>query len=344
MPQFGQLVIGPPGAGKSTYCYGMFQFLSAIGRKASVVNLDPANDHVQYPCALDVRTYLKIEDVMETENLGPNGGIMRSMDILNEHWDEFYGEIKKLKGEYLLFDCPGQVEIFTHNNSLKTIFEKLQKDDYRLVVVNLIDSIHIISPSQYVSVLTLALRSMLQFTMPVVNVLTKIDLLHGYGKLDFNLDFYTEVQDIERLYPLVDQESSRMGHRLQGLTRALGELVTEFGLVAFEVLAVEDKRSMISLLLTIDKANGYAFGSTEIGGDSVWIDSVRQGGLDGADGPSLQERWIDYKDHYDRIQQEEFDKFQQAMEQQPAEPLSEEDQWLAEVKKFEQEFNMSAHK
>uniref|UniRef100_A0A8D2JFH8 GPN-loop GTPase 2 n=1 Tax=Varanus komodoensis TaxID=61221 RepID=A0A8D2JFH8_VARKO len=46
---FGQAVIGPPGSGKTTYCLGMQQFLSAIGRKVAVVNLDPANEGIPYP-------------------------------------------------------------------------------------------------------------------------------------------------------------------------------------------------------------------------------------------------------------------------------------------------------
>ena len=29
---FGQVVIGPPGAGKTTYCNGMQQFMTALGR------------------------------------------------------------------------------------------------------------------------------------------------------------------------------------------------------------------------------------------------------------------------------------------------------------------------
>jgi len=31
-PHFGQVVIGPPGAGKTTYCWGVQQFLQACGR------------------------------------------------------------------------------------------------------------------------------------------------------------------------------------------------------------------------------------------------------------------------------------------------------------------------
>lgn len=32
MPGFGQVVLGPPGSGKTTYCAGLLQFFAAIGR------------------------------------------------------------------------------------------------------------------------------------------------------------------------------------------------------------------------------------------------------------------------------------------------------------------------
>ena len=47
--RFGQVVIGPAGAGKTTYCAGMQQLLAGIKRPCVVVNLDPANDNM--PCA-----------------------------------------------------------------------------------------------------------------------------------------------------------------------------------------------------------------------------------------------------------------------------------------------------
>ena len=42
MPIYGQVVVGPPGAGKTTYCAGMQQYLRLVGRPDTlVVNLDP---------------------------------------------------------------------------------------------------------------------------------------------------------------------------------------------------------------------------------------------------------------------------------------------------------------
>ena len=95
---FAQLVIGPPGAGKSTYCNGMHQFLGAIGRKCSVVNLDPANDKTSYPCALDVRDLVRLEDIMEEDKLGPNGGVLYALEELEHNFDWLEDGLKELGG------------------------------------------------------------------------------------------------------------------------------------------------------------------------------------------------------------------------------------------------------
>lgn len=58
---FGQVVIGPPGSGKTTYCNGLSQFLQLIGRKVAVVNLDPANDRLPYPIR-EVYAFQAIEE------------------------------------------------------------------------------------------------------------------------------------------------------------------------------------------------------------------------------------------------------------------------------------------
>nr|CAD7257499.1 unnamed protein product [Timema shepardi]CAD7575097.1 unnamed protein product [Timema californicum] len=36
---FGQLVVGPPGSGKTTYCHVIGEYLKSIGRKVAIVNI-----------------------------------------------------------------------------------------------------------------------------------------------------------------------------------------------------------------------------------------------------------------------------------------------------------------
>lgn len=320
---FGQIVIGPPGSGKSTYCAGLQQFYNAIGRQSAVINLDPANDRLNYECELDIRDVVRLEDVMAQEELGPNGGLMYALETLDASVDMLVDRIGRIRDSYLIFDCPGQTELFTHHSALQRIFRALEKQlGARLCVVALVDSFYLTSPSQYVSVVLLALRSMLQLDLPHINVLSKIDLLSNYGELPFRLDYYTQAEQLDCLQPYIERESSSvMGRKYARLTSLVAELVEDFGLVQFEVLCVEDKQSMISLVAKIDKANGYLFGATEIGGDSVWAEATRQGSAPDID---IQDRWIDNKKLYDdeiakQAQQEHKDHQDQLQQRQQTE-------------------------
>ncbi|BFZ58238.1 hypothetical protein PYCC9005_005300 [Savitreella phatthalungensis] len=292
---FGQLVIGPPGSGKSTYCHGAQQFLGAIGRSCALVNLDPANDGYNYDAAIDVRELTRLQEVMEKHGLGPNGGIVHCLELLDHNFDFLKSGIADTGEEYFIFDCPGQVELFTHHASLRQIVGKLEKQlGFRLVVVHLVDASNCLDPAQYVSALMLSLRAMLQMDLPHINVLSKIDLLASLssGKgLDFHLDFYTEVQELDYLRPLLQR--NRATAKYQKLNEAICDLIQDFSLVQFETLAVQDKRSMARLLQLIDKAGGYAFGSAEISADTVWADAVRGGWLDrGNVALDEHERWL----------------------------------------------------
>ncbi|KAK5657754.1 hypothetical protein OQA88_2827 [Cercophora sp. LCS_1] len=319
---FGQLVLGSPGAGKSTYCDGMHQFMAAIGRQCSVVNLDPANDQTNYPCALDIRDLVTLEEIMSDDRLGPNGGVLYALEELENNMEWLENGLKELGDDYLLFDCPGQVELYTHHNSLRNIFYRLQKLGYRLVAVHLSDCFCLTQPSLYISNVMLALRAMLQMDLPHINVLTKIDRISDYDPLPFNLDYYTEVQDLNYLMSSLEAESPAMrSGKFTGLNQAIANLVEQFGLVSFEVLAVENKKSMMHLLRVIDRAGGYAFGTAEGANDTIWQVAMRNEGslLDVQD---IQERWIDSKEAYDeaeRREEEEQEKLRMAQAEAAAE-------------------------
>ncbi|SCV02547.1 LAME_0H02630g1_1 [Lachancea meyersii CBS 8951] len=338
---FGQIVIGPPGSGKSTYSHGCVQFFNAIGRHAQVVNMDPANDSLPYPCAVDIRDFITLEEIMDEQQLGPNGGLMYALESVERSVDLFMLQIKSLvqdESAYVVFDCPGQVELFTHHSALFRIFKRLERElDLRLCVVNLIDSVYVTSPSQYVSILLLALRAMLMLDLPHINVLSKIDMIKSYGPLPMRLDYYTEAQELEYLQPHVEQESSSvLGKKYACLTQTIGELVSDFNLVSFEVLCVDDKKSMIALQSVIDKANGYIFGASEVGGDTVWAEASRQGTALVAE--DVQERWIDNKELYDK--QEQLQREKQLNEQKLNEKelnVDEDTEWENALKEWEGE-------
>lgn len=156
---FGQVVIGPPGSGKSTYCYGLHQvsspsrnsahkltnaaqFYTALSRPVLVVNLDPAAPNPPYPCALSISSLISLADAMDTFSLGPNGAMLYCLEYLEKNiaWLEEELENALVQGgwegkrseAYVVFDTPGQVELSTDHGSLKRIIEHLQKKGWRV--------------------------------------------------------------------------------------------------------------------------------------------------------------------------------------------------------------------
>lgn len=78
---------------------------------------------------------------------------------------------------------------------------------------------------------------MLQLELPHINVLSKIDLLPNYGKLDFNLEFYTSVLDLHYLQEILDQDP--FGKRFKKLNEVLCDLIEDFDLVSFQTLDIQ---------------------------------------------------------------------------------------------------------
>ncbi len=129
---FGQLVIGPPGSGKSTYCCGMKEFLSAFGRKVVIVNMDPANGTLPYECEVNISELITLSDAMDKLKLGPNGSLVYCMEFLEKNLEWLREKLDQFQGSYFLFDFPGQVELFTHHQSVRNIAKKLQDWKFRV--------------------------------------------------------------------------------------------------------------------------------------------------------------------------------------------------------------------
>jgi GTPase SAR1 family protein len=146
--KFGQLIIGAPGSGKTTYINTMKEFYSKCGRKELTINLDPANDNKNSIFDIDIRKLIDLEDVEKKLKLGPNGSFLYCINFLNDNisWlEEQMNQEKYSNYFYYLIDTPGQIEIFTVSPEFKNICDYItneKKLNIKLCCVNLIECIN----------------------------------------------------------------------------------------------------------------------------------------------------------------------------------------------------------
>ena len=99
---YAQLVIGPVGSGKSTYCYNLQQHYESICCSVHIVNLDLASENFKYSVATDIREFMSLEDVTEELNLGLNGGLIHCMEHLEENLEDCLDDDSSPKNSSIL--------------------------------------------------------------------------------------------------------------------------------------------------------------------------------------------------------------------------------------------------
>ncbi|XP_059060193.1 GPN-loop GTPase 2 [Achroia grisella] len=260
---YGQLVLGPPGAGKTTYCSKMGELLKKSGRKIVIVNLDPANDMMSYTPDIDVRKLIDFRKVMDQNSLGPNGALIYCMEYLEKNIDWLLDQIENDNFTNFLFDLPGQVELYSHHESLSKIFFKLTNEkNIQCCVVHLVDSHHCSDPGKFIAALMLSLNAMLKIGLPHINLLTKVDLLKKHkDKLHFGIDFYTEVLHLDYLLDCLDTDM--FTSKYKKLNSAIVSIIEDYSLVSFHLINMMNEVNLLEIKNLVDKTNGYVFKAEE---------------------------------------------------------------------------------
>ncbi|CAA7396054.1 unnamed protein product [Spirodela intermedia] len=248
---FAQLVIGPAGSGKSTYCSSLYQHCETMRRSIHIINLDPAAESFDYPVAMDIRELISLDDVMEELDLGPNGGLIYCMEHLEENLDDWLEEELEnyLDDDYLVFDCPGQIELFTHVPVLRNFVEHLKRKNFNVCAVFLLDSQFITDVSKYISGCMASLSAMVQLELPHVNILSKMDLVKNKKDIEDYLNPEAKV--------LVSELNQQMPPQFAKLNKALAELVDDFSMVNFVPLDLRKQSSIQYVLSYIDNCIQY---------------------------------------------------------------------------------------
>ncbi|KAH9261066.1 hypothetical protein BASA81_000770 [Batrachochytrium salamandrivorans] len=256
-----QLVMGIAGSGKSTYCECLQEHLSSLKRSAVLVNLDPAAEECFYEPQIDIRELVSVRDTTEALRLGPNGGLVRCLDLLVREKLGWLREQMDLAGpgdsEHFVFDCPGQIELYTHIPSFRALVRALRQWGLTVLGSFFIDSVMVLGDAnKYLSSVMLATSAMVHLELPWLNVLSKVDLIGAEDQA-----FYCEV-DLEWVRQRIEAEAAvragtALGRRVSRLNRAVCGLAESFSMVHFVGLEARNPESLGALLEHVDYLTQY---------------------------------------------------------------------------------------
>lgn len=254
MSRVGVLVLGPAGVGKSSFCNGMISHMQTIGRRAHIVNLDPAAEALEYEFTIDIRDLISLQDVMQELNLGPNGALVYCFEYLLNNLDWLQEEIGDYNDEYLIFDCPGQIELYTHIPVLPRIIYFLKNQmNLNLCASYLLEAPFIVDTSKFFSGALSAMSAMILLELPHINILSKIDLVRNE---------YSKKKLKRFLNPdpmlLIDESNSETNPKFHRLNKAIANLVDDFGMVQFLRLDSKEPESISTILSYLDDITQWA--------------------------------------------------------------------------------------
>ncbi|XP_065627301.1 GPN-loop GTPase 3 [Quercus suber] len=196
-------------------------------RSIHIVNLDPAAENFDYPVAMDIRELINLDDVMEELGLGPSGGLMYCMEHLEDNLDDWLMEEldNYLDDDCLVFDCPGQIELFSHVPVLRNFVEQLNRKNFNVCGVYLLDSQFLTDVTKFISGCMASLSAMIQLELPHVNILSKMDLVTNKRDVE---DFLNPEPQF-----LLSELNQHMAPQFAKLNKSLIELVDGFSMVSF---------------------------------------------------------------------------------------------------------------
>ncbi|OAA65464.1 putative protein family, ATP binding protein [Niveomyces insectorum RCEF 264] len=280
MSKFGVMVMGPAGAGKSTFCAALITHLQLNRRSAFYVNLDPAAESFEHTPDLDIRDLISLDDVMEEMGLGPNGGLIYCFEFLMENLD-FLGEaLDSLTEDYLIiFDMPGQIELYTHVPVLPSLVRYLTRSgalDIRLCAAYLLEATFVVDRAKFFAGTLSAMSAMILLEIPHLNILSKMDLVQGQVRKKDLKRFLTPdvgLLDDDPAAPASsssggggtaaetddpqNKEQLMRGTSFRRLNLAVANLIESFSMVSYLQLNAASEDSVGAILSYIDDCIQY---------------------------------------------------------------------------------------
>ncbi|KAI8987404.1 hypothetical protein BDF20DRAFT_904532 [Mycotypha africana] len=184
------LCIGMAGSGKTTFMQRINAYLHQKKTPPYVLNLDPAVTSLPFTANIDIRDTVNYKEVMKQYNLGPNGGILTSLNLFTTKFDQVLNLVAKRSNAVsnVLVDTPGQIEIFTWSASGAIITDTLAAS-YPTMIAYIIDTPRTTAPATFMSNMLYACSILYKTKLPFIVVFNKTDVVSHEFAVDWMTDF-----------------------------------------------------------------------------------------------------------------------------------------------------------
>ncbi|MBD3255443.1 MAG: GTPase [Candidatus Lokiarchaeota archaeon] len=236
--------IGTAGSGKSTMTGNVKNYV--LNRNPDIsaitINLDPGVRNMPYVPDIDIRDYIILEEVMEEYDLGPNGAMILSSDLMVNYLDDLKYEIDEYNPDWVFVDTAGQLELFAFRETGPLIASALGFGSVQRSVSFLFDSNFVTRPNGFVSTLLLAASVQFRFkNIPQINILSKADLLDE-DRIDMIINWSQDFRALE------DSTNEREKGLIRELSILLSDAFIQLGSTAELIPCTNKKQEGLDLL------------------------------------------------------------------------------------------------
>ncbi|KAJ4367665.1 hypothetical protein N0V83_007250 [Neocucurbitaria cava] len=227
-----------------------------------IINLDPAVHHVPFTPNIDIRDSVNYKEVMKQFNLGPNGGILTSLNLFSTKIDQVIGLLEKRttppapapeaeqttvefmtnsgkeksappaqqpQVKHILVDTPGQIEVFVWSASGEILLSSLAST-FPTVIAYIIDTPRTTSTSTFMSNMLYACSILYKTKLPMILVFNKTDAQDA----TFAKEWMTDFEAFQTALRNEEEGGSFGGDGVGGGSGYMGSLLNSMSLVLDE--------------------------------------------------------------------------------------------------------------
>ena len=208
------------GSGKTTFMQRINSHLFAQRTPPYVMNLDPAVMNVPFSPNIDIRDVVNYKEVMKQYSLGPNGGILTSLNLFATKVDQVLALLEKRclppksptapstqtstpsaqeqaaststtpskPIKHIIVDTPGQIEVFVWSASGAILLDAIASS-FPTVIAYIIDTPRTTSTSTFMSNMLYACSILYKTKLPMILVFNKTDVQDASFASEWMTDF-----------------------------------------------------------------------------------------------------------------------------------------------------------